>query len=155
VVISSKFIGSGKEGGLVAGHNCLMFDSGDIKGAVECIGRLRNKEHRKILIENALSVVGRKYSRDQSIEAWAEKLRTVMNLAPGSVETRRLGYQKSTSRLDRVFGLRIGECVRKILGREFAHQEAGSEWPHTYARNQEDDTDFLALAGNADRRFLT
>ncbi len=152
VVVSSKFIGSGKEGGLIEGHNCLMFDSGDITSAVECITLLENKMHRELLIRNALSVVGNRYSRDESIEAWSEQLRTIMRLPLGDNRERRLGNHNATGRLDRVLGTRIGERVRKILRREFLHQEAGSEWPHTYAKIQDGDMDFLAVAKSADRR---
>jgi Glycosyl transferases group 1 len=152
VVITSKFIGSGKEGGLIEGHNCLMFDNGDIASAVDCITQLGNKKNRELLIRNAWSVVGTRYSRDQSIEAWAEQLRTVMRLAPRDSRELQLGCRDSTGRLDRVFGTRLGERIRKILRREFVHQEAGSEWPHTYTKIQDDDMDFLSVAGSIDRR---
>ncbi len=152
VVITSKFIGSRKEGGLIEGHNCLMFDNGDIASAVDCITQLGNKKNRELLIRNAWSVVGTRYSRDQSIEAWAEQLRTVMRLAPRDSRELQLGCRDSTSRLDRVFGTRLGERIRKILRREFVHQEAGSEWPHTYTKIQDDDMDFLSVAGSVDRR---
>jgi glycosyltransferase involved in cell wall biosynthesis len=152
VVISSKFIGSGKEGGLVEGCNCLMFDSGDIDSAVECITQLEDAKFRETLINNALSAVGNKYSRSKSIETWAEQLRTVMRLTPVRKHEWRIGSPRATGRLDRVLGVRIGEWVRKILGREFVHQEAGSEWAHTYVKIRDDDAKFLISAASADRR---
>ena len=63
----------------------------------------------------------------------------------------RLGNRKSTNRLDRLFGAKFGERVRKMLKREFVHQEAGGEWPHTFAKLQGDDMDFLSTAENMDR----
>jgi len=151
VVITSKFIGSGKEGALVEGYNCLMFDNGDIGSAVECITQLGNKKHSERLIKNALSVVGKSYSLEQSIDAWAEQLRTVMRRAPRGNRGSQFDYRNSSGRLDRVFGTRFGERIRRILRRQFVHQEAGGEWPHSYAGIQDDDVDFLALAGNMDR----
>ena len=151
VVITSKYIGSGKEGALVEGHNCLMFDIGDISSAVECIARLGHKEHKEMLVRNSLSVVGKRYSLEQSIEAWAEQLRTVMSSAPRRNWELRSDFQDATGRLDRVLGMRVGERVRKILRREFVHKEAGGEWPHTFAKIQNDDMDFLAVAGSVDR----
>ena len=151
VVITSKFIGSGKEGALVGGYNCLMFDNGDIGSAVECITQLGNKKHNERLIKNALSVVGKTYSLEQSIVAWAEQLRTVMRQAPRGNRRSQFDYQNSSGRLDRVFGPRFGERIRRILRRRFVHHEAGSEWPHSYAGIQDDDANFLALAGNMDQ----
>jgi glycosyltransferase involved in cell wall biosynthesis len=152
VVISSKFIGSGKEGGLVEGCNCLMFDSGDINSAVKCIAQLKNAKIRETLTNNAFSAVGNKYSRSKSIEIWAEQLRTVMRLAPVRTHKWRFSSPRATGRLDRVLGVRFGEWVRKFLGREFVHQEAGSEWPHTYGKIRDDDEKFLISVANADRR---
>ena len=151
VVITSRYIGSGKEGALVGGHNCLMFDIGDIASAVECIARLEHKEHREMLVRNALSVVDTRYSLDHSIESWAEQLQTVMSFSPRRIRELRSGWRGATSRLDRVLGMRVGELVRRILRREFVHKEAGGEWPHTFAKSLEDDMDFLAVADNADR----
>jgi glycosyltransferase involved in cell wall biosynthesis len=150
-VVSSRYVGSGKEGGLVDGHNCLLFEIGDIDAAVTCIGRLADGSSRDVLTENAVSLVRNRYSRYLSIETWAELLLSVSMMPRKELYGQRFDHSYPPGRLDRWFGRRTGEWMRRALGKRFVHREPGGEWPHTYADLPAASSEFLTLVTNADR----
>lgn len=150
-VVSSKYVGSGKEGGLVDGHNCLLFEIGDIEKAVECLTRLVDESTREALARNALSLVRKRYSRRQSIETWEDRLLSISNMPRKEVLSERFDHSYPPGRLDRWFGRRTGEWMRRTLGMRFAHREPGGEWPHTYGDLPAVSPEFMTRAANADR----
>lgn len=147
-VISSRYTGSGLEGALVDGQNCLLFDIGDVHAAAEAIQHLREQDVRVRLIKGGQDLVRTRYSRMQSLSAWVDAIRQVLDFpllpAPVSRPMRRHG------RLDRFFGSRMAERIRSALGLRYLHSEAGGTWPHTLHRT-DDDAEWLADIAKMDR----
>lgn len=130
-VVSSRYIGCGREGSLLHEENCLLFAIGDAPAAAAEVARLRDADLWQRLRRNAFVLVAGRYSRGASADAWDGALRAVLALphAPRSAAPRR----RPAGRLDRLAGAGVGETARTILGRRFEHSAPGGEWPHAYS----------------------
>lgn len=130
-VVTSRFVGIGLEGALRDGENCLTFPVGDSEAAATAIARLVEPTLRSTLIGAGYKLVAARYSREASIRAWDHALREVQMRLPlvrpmPRVET------PASGRLDRYFGSRGAEYLRRLLRSRFRHSEPGGEWPHSY-----------------------
>jgi len=135
--VCSRYIGSGAERALVDGENCLMFPVGDMPAAATAIGRLRDPELTAKLSRAGTALVEQRYSREISIACWDEAFTSILALPPLGPSPIGLAL-KSAGRLDRWFGPRLGDGLRKALGRGYKHVEPGGEWPHLLTRSDAD-----------------
>lgn len=128
-VVSSRYTGSGLEGALKDGENCLLFDVGDVNGAADAILRLRDPALRARVIASGLDLVRRRYSIEASVAAWKEAIEAVLDCPPRRCESE--VPVAASGRLDRWLGVSRAETLRRWFGVRYPHQEAGGEWPHT------------------------
>ena len=130
-VVSSRYVGSGLEGSLVAEQNCLMFDVGDTRAACDALARLQgDPELASRLAGNARALVESRYSVLASVASWHTAFQQVMGqpINPGPLPPIEAGSANGT--LDRMLGPRSAESVRRLIGRRFRHLSPGGEWPH-------------------------
>jgi glycosyltransferase involved in cell wall biosynthesis len=151
-LICSQYIGSGAERALVDGENCLMFPVGDMTAAAGAIGRLRDPEVAATLSQAGLALVEQRYSREISIACWGEAFTSILALPPLAPSQARLPL-KSAGRLDRWFGPRLGDSLRKALGRGYKHSTPGGEWPHLLARSDADAEFYAGLVAACEARL--
>jgi glycosyltransferase involved in cell wall biosynthesis len=128
-VVSSRYLGSGLEGALVDGWNCLLFEVGDMNAAADAVQAATTPSVRESLVRAGLLLVHARYSRAASIQLWHDALQQVLLFPPLVAPTARRPTAPN-SRLDKWFGTALGEQVRRAAGRTYAHVEAGGEWPH-------------------------
>ena len=147
-VVSSRYVGSGREASLRHEHNCLLFPVGDAAAAAREIARLRDDALWRDLRREAFSLVSERYSRAASARAWDAALRAIRELPRASRVT--AATRPPAGRLDRVIGPRAAETARALLGRRFEHREPGGEWPHSYGG--ESGSHFWSRAAAADAR---
>lgn len=147
-VASSRYVGSGLEGALVDGRTAMLFEIGDIDGAVEALIRLRDPAARATVVSGAHELVMARYSRQHSIAAWRDAAMRVLESAPRSPAPPRL--TPPCGRLDRWLGASTAETVRSVLGRRFQHSSPGAAWPHTGCTTA-DQQAFLARARQGDQ----
>jgi glycosyltransferase involved in cell wall biosynthesis len=134
VLVTSQYVGSGIEGSLHDGKNCLMFPIGDVKAAAQAISRLQDPELRFNLSQAGRELVCQRYSRAHSIQMWEEAINQILKLPPKQL-SKSLQKLPASGKLDRLLGNRLAETVRNFLGIRFEHQSAGGEWPHSYGTN--------------------
>lgn len=134
VLVTSQYVGSGIEGSLHDGKNCLMFPIGDVKAAAQAISRLQDPELRFNLSQAGHELVCQRYSRAHSIQMWEEAINQILKLPPKQL-SKSLQKLPASGKLDRLLGTRLAETVRNFLGIRFEHQSAGGEWPHSYGTN--------------------
>ncbi|MTJ50315.1 glycosyltransferase family 4 protein [Dolichospermum sp. UHCC 0259] len=134
VLVTSQYVGSGIEGSLHDGKNCLMFPIGDVKAAAEAISRLQDPELRFNLSQAGRELVCQRYSRSYSVQMWEEAINQILKLPPKQL-SKSLQKLLASGKLDRLLGTKLAETVRKFLGIRFEHQSAGGEWPHSYGTN--------------------
>lgn len=149
-VVTSRYIGSGLEGSLKDGENCLMFDVGDAEAAASCLIRLKyNHALKDQLVIGGHELVQQCYTREASIRAWHQALETIFKKEPLApcVEPELI----KSGRLDHLFGARVGESVRRRLGVQYRHESAGGEWPHSYGAIPEMVEKFWDTAALMDR----
>ena len=134
VVVSSRYVGSVAEGALKDGQTALLFPVGDSEAAAAAIARLRDPNLRSFLVKSAFEMVRRRYSDSASLSSWIEAFDTCMDLPRLPVkaaESTRLAVTKPSGRVDRWLGVARAEQFRRLLGLNFRHLSAGSEWPHS------------------------
>lgn len=153
-VVTSAYVGHGLEGGLVDGENCLIFPVGDTLAAASALRRLGDSAIRQRLVRGGLNLVARRYSRQASVQAWVETCGAILCRPP--LVSRREDEPRPgpAGGLDRRLGVGAAETVRRLLGRSYAHDEPGGEWPHSYGRTPETDEGFWKRAKHLDRRVL-
>ena len=134
VLVTSQYVGSGIEGSLHNGENCLLFPVGDVKAAAQAISRLQDKELRSRLSQAGRELVCQRYSRSYSVQMWEESINQILKLPPKQL-SKSVQKLPQSGKLDRLLGTRLAETVRKLLGIRFQHQSAGGEWPHSYGTN--------------------
>lgn len=127
---TSCYVGSGLEGFLRDGENALTFPVGDVEGAADALARLADPRLRRRLVECAWADVGDRFSGDAAGAAWDRALRQVLDSPPLPRPTPPAPVA-SAGRLDRLFGPRGAERVRRALRRPVATFGSGDEWPHT------------------------
>ena len=148
-VVSSRYVGSGLEGALVQGSTALLFPVGDVREAAAQLACLRNPVRLRELGAAGFELVKRRYSREASLAAWMAAFEAVADLDPLPAPNRAIPIAAAGG-LDRRLGPETAERLRRLLGRGFRHQEAGSEWPHS-GHASGDDASLLELAGPLDR----
>jgi glycosyltransferase involved in cell wall biosynthesis len=150
-VLSSDYIGSGAEGGLSHGQNCLLFPVGNMVAAADAVGHLlAGASTRERLTSGGLELVRSRYSVGASVRMWSEALGQVL-LLPALPAPSMVPPTAKAGRLDRWFGIWLGERVRRSLGVRFQHAGPGGEWPHTMAAPG-DERSFLESARKLDQQ---
>jgi hypothetical protein len=150
-VVSSRYVGSGLEGALVDGENCLLFPVGDVAAGVAAIGRLTDAGERERIARGGLDLVRSRYSVASSVAAWHEALLGTLASAPAGRRSRPAPVAPA-GRLDRALGGALGERVRELLGRRpAAAADPGAEWPHSYGLRRPGDPAFARRAAELDR----
>jgi glycosyltransferase involved in cell wall biosynthesis len=135
-VVSSRDKGSVEEAALVHGSNCFMFDIGNMRDAAKWLETLRDPKIAKTLVDGGRALVRERYTFEKSIGAWDLVLHKIASREPLTGVTRKNGIAPR-GRLDHLCGVSMAETIRSRFGLKFAHQTAGSEWPHTLRRNQD------------------
>lgn len=148
-VVSSRYVGSVSEGSLVDGENCLLFPIGKMDAAADCILRSTGKDLREKLVEGGRRLVEQRYSQAASVRRWDEALRAILEEPPGESVPEDLLHVPAAGRLDRCFGTRAGETVRRLCRLRFRHPGPGAEWPHSYSKTTDDET-FMRWAAAID-----
>jgi glycosyltransferase involved in cell wall biosynthesis len=133
VPVASRFIGCLAENELIDGDNALLFDVGNLDGAVACVARLHGD--RALLRRLSRAAVRTQWginTEEGAVAAWAQGFRRALALPPRTgASPPRLAFAPA-GRLER-WGLppAWSEAVRRWLGRQSPHLSPGSEWPHT------------------------
>jgi glycosyltransferase involved in cell wall biosynthesis len=151
VVASSRYVGSGLEAALVDNENCVLFDIGDTARAAAQIASLFDEEKRNKIIRHGHQLIGQRYSITASVDSFEKSLRRLIELGVRS-NCSGVQYVPSHGRLDRILGTRAAEKIRRIAKREFAHSDAGGEWPHSYGSTENNDNAFWTRAKLIDAR---
>jgi glycosyltransferase involved in cell wall biosynthesis len=152
-VVTSAYIGSGFEGSLEHGENCLMFAIGDTVAAAGCLERLQDPRLRAHLRQGGRALVAERYSTTASVGRWSASLEKIAAKLPLPVAYLAETTQSPPAgRLDRLLGRRVGETVREFLRLKYHHREAGGEWPHATLYAEMDEEAFWQLAMSLDRR---
>jgi glycosyltransferase involved in cell wall biosynthesis len=136
-VVTSRYVGSGLEGGLKDGENCLLYEVGDAEGAAHQLQRAAHPVLRHSLAVAGHDLVSQRYSREKSITAWDRSFRKVLD-APVRREVITESSPTPAGRLDRLLGIERAESVRQVLGRRYQHIEPGGEWPHSHSSRSMD-----------------
>ena len=152
-VVSSAYVGAGRECALIDSQNCLLFAVGDMDAAAAKVMEIQDEAIRKRLTDNAYETVAARYTLDSSINAWADAFGMVLQLpALPCGAAVKLHALQPAGRLDRLLGPRFGETVRATLGVTYEHASAGAEWPHT-RQSAANALAFLAEAARVDREL--
>lgn len=138
-VVTSRFLGIGREEGLIDKVNCYTFSVGDAEAAAQAVLKLRDIKIRSEIIASAFKTVHERYSKAESVRAWHLALCNIVE-EQIQIKKRTVEVFSPAGRLDKIFGVEMAETIRSILGLSFSHREPGSEWPHTYG--SDDDTVF-------------
>jgi glycosyltransferase involved in cell wall biosynthesis len=132
VVVTSRYLGIGLEDSLRDGENCFVFPVSDTAAAADAIAKLQDTELLSRMVHEGHELVGRKYGREVSINAWNRALQMVLE-QPSQVSVESPVTSMPAGRLDRWFGVTLAETMRSALGLKFRHGEPGGEWPHSYS----------------------
>ncbi|CAK9099715.1 N-acetyl-alpha-D-glucosaminyl L-malate synthase (GlcNAc-Mal synthase) (L-malic acid glycosyltransferase BshA), partial [Durusdinium trenchii] len=154
-IVSSNYVGCGREAALCHGENCLMFDVGDTKTAARRIAVLQT-DHAlwSRLRINGWEMVNDRYSIRASLAHWNRVLNKVLALSPQDRPPASTLEQTMKSRLDRLLGPTLAEHVRRVSGRIGPDNGPGSEWPHALTAAMIDQAEFLQTAQRGDFRQL-
>jgi glycosyltransferase involved in cell wall biosynthesis len=155
LVVTSRYIGSGLEGNLRHGKNCLIYPIGNTAAAVECLKKGQNDDLRSRIINAAFAFVSEKMTHERSIEHWSQCFAEIRSQAvqPPSYEERRW---HPAGRLDRLLGSRLGETVRHVLRRKaMPPLNPGDEWPHVTVTSKIPAETYWDLARTADEGGAT
>lgn len=131
-VVSSRYVGSGLEGSLRDGDNCLLFPVGDVETAALQLQRATDPQLRAALAEHGHKLVSDRYTRECSVAIWDCCLRAILQ-QPRRENRAQPAPVTPAGRLDRWLGTGVGESVRRMLGIRFTHASAGGEWSHSMA----------------------
>ena len=153
-VVSSAYVGAGRERALIDGHNCLLFPVGDTAAAATKVMVLQDDALRTRLTDNAYETVLARYTLVSSVNAWADAFEQALQLPslPRGATLVSRSVPSLSGRLDRLLGVRFGETVRATLGVAYDHASAGAEWPHT-RQSSANAGAFLAEAARVDRQL--
>lgn len=128
-VVSSRWLGSRREGALAHEVNCLLFPVGDMERAAENVLSLRDPGIRAKLIMGASGLHRRRYSAAASGRAWTRALADIALCEPRPALRGDPGGVQKAGRLDTVLTPRVAERIRAALGRGYVHAYPGLEWP--------------------------
>ncbi|WP_048437967.1 glycosyltransferase family 4 protein [Caenimonas sp. SL110] len=152
-LVTSRYVGSGLEGALQNGINCLHFETGSADDAAACLATLAREPQTLAAIALAgQQLVQHRYTVAASIRSWAEALQRARDLPPLPSAASRPPSQPRAApqgRLDRLLGAQAGETLRAAMGIRYEHADAGDEWPHTGSAMPEGD--LMQRAARIDR----
>jgi glycosyltransferase involved in cell wall biosynthesis len=149
LVVTSAYIGSGLEGNLRDGENCLIYPIGSAAAAVACIVKTQDVELRNRVTSAGIEFVRESMTHERSIKYWSQCFTDIKSvpIRPPSVEDTR---RAPAGRLDRLLGTRLGEMVRRVPHRKLVPFEPGEEWPHISVASPIAKETFWELARAAD-----
>jgi len=149
LVVTSAYIGSGLEGNLRDGENCLIYPIGSAAAAVACIVKTQDVELRNRVTSAGIEFARERMTHERSIKYWSQCFTDIKSvpIRPPSVEDTR---RAPAGRLDRLLGTRLGEMVRRVPHRKRVPFEPGEEWPHISVASQLAKETFWELARAAD-----
>ena len=154
-VVTSRYVGSGREGSLIHGHNCLMFPIGDVGAAADLLVELADPQKADVIAAHAFGLVKQHYSLKASVAGWDSALRAISHLPMRTKDDWNAVVaglsMPPAGRLDILLGRYSAELVRVALGRRFAHSGPGGEWPHTLNAVDPRCPTFWGLAAALDR----
>lgn len=155
-VVTSQYVGSGREGSLIDGDNCLIFPVGDMRAAAAQITRLIDFHQVRSLTEKAFQMVAERYSKNSSIKGWHVALLKILRSPPLSLANTGNDFGSTLTpppgRLDRMVGGVAAEHLRVALRRTYSHDEPGGEWPHTLSQVHPQSDAFWRRARQIDGR---
>jgi len=134
-VVTSQYVGSGPEGSLTDGENCLMFPVGDAVAAAKCLSSLEDGHFRVRLGCGGREMVLDRYSVGASLTAWDGVFQKIANSDVVDVPLDDISLAPR-GRLDVWLGTRKAESVRRLMRIRYGHVEAGGEWPHAISGPQ-------------------
>jgi glycosyltransferase involved in cell wall biosynthesis len=144
-VVSSRYVGSGLEGALLAEVTALLFPVGDATRAAIQLARLQDPELRRQLRRAGHQLVLQRYSRNQSCRAWEQAFERTLSLPP-LARPPAVPPLPAQGRLDRWLGPNRAEDLRRLLKIQFKHSSPGGEWPHALHPGACDEATLLTLA---------
>ncbi len=149
LVVTSAYIGSGLEGNLRHGENCLIYPLGEVTAAVECIVAAQDVERRRRLTSAGIAFVRENMTQERSVACWSQCFTDIKSqpIRPPPIEDTQC---EPAGRLDRLLGTRLGETVRHVLHRKAVPAEPAHEWPHISVTRQITNEKFWDLARAAD-----
>jgi glycosyltransferase involved in cell wall biosynthesis len=151
LVVTSAYIGSGLEGNLRHGENCLVYPAGNAAAAVNCIVKGQDAGLRRRVERAGITLVRTKLTQERSIQHWSQCFRDIKN-KPIKLAYLKDAWRKPAGRLDRLFGTRFGETLRHTLHRKaMPPLNPGDEWPHVTITTQIPNDKFWDLARNTDQ----
>lgn len=149
-VVSSRYVGSGREALLHHGENCLMFEVGDTSGAATELGMLQDSNELWGRIrKNGYETAKSKLTSEISVRNWDAILGGVLSKSLRRVPV--VPCPSPSGRLNRVLGPQLAQFVRTLLNRRPPDGGPGGEWPHTMVGSKLSDDAFLHVAGGLDR----
>jgi GT2 family glycosyltransferase len=116
LVVTSAYIGSGLEGSLRHGENCLLYPFGNVAAAVECIVKSQDVELRSRLTSAGIAFVREKMTRERSIKYWSQCFADI-NSQPIQAPSLEDGQCEPAGRLDRLLCTQLAELARHFLNR--------------------------------------
>lgn len=130
-LVTTRYLGSQREGALVAGENCLMFEVGDHAGAASALARAADPAVREELAAAGRRLVAGRYTIERSVRAWEDAIGRVKRVAlrEPAIE---ISQRSPAGRLDRWLGGHLGESVRALVPRRADANE--QIWPFTRGR---------------------
>jgi hypothetical protein len=154
VVVSSRYVGSGREGVLEDKCNALLFEIGDTDAAANCIRQLAYERDLVQAIRwRAWQTVRDRYSHTVSVSCWDRAFRKTLE-AESRAAKLPPEARRSSGRLDVWLGPKWGERLRRIGGRGIPDHGPAGEWPHTLGADSTTEAEFWATAMEHDRNVL-
>jgi glycosyltransferase involved in cell wall biosynthesis len=149
LVVTTAYIGSGLEGNLRHGENCLIYPIGNVAAAVECLVKAQDIELRNRLTSAGIAFVSEQMTHERSVKRWSHCFADIKSQPIQSPPLDDIQFEPA-GRLDRLFGTQFGETVRRLLRRTFSPAEPGQEWPHACGTGRIATEVFWELARAAD-----
>jgi glycosyltransferase involved in cell wall biosynthesis len=146
-VVSSTYVGSGRERALRHDHNCLLYPIGDFEQAAARIAQLVDAQQRARLTAAARELLVCRYTPTRSCGSWAQAISELVAQPP---VMGRAPPAAAVGRLDRWFGSTLAYRLRMLCGRSYKHRYAGGEWPHTLSSVARDDRQHWLTLVNLD-----
>jgi glycosyltransferase involved in cell wall biosynthesis len=129
VPVTSDYIGRAEEGVIRDGETGTVFPVGDVPAAVQAV--LRAAANVETLSRRAREELPRAYMLPAFEESWAGALQSVADRPLHRGLRRELPPLVSPGLLARLgLGVETTAHMRRLLGRRFAHNDPGSEWPN-------------------------
>lgn len=148
-VVSSRYIGSGRETALRHRDNALLFDIGDTQAAVRLIRELHhNREWAAHIARAGWNLTRDRYTTNVSVQMWADALTSILEQPLRSLHPPTI--RAGAGRLDRLLGEQRAETLRRVLRRTGADHGAGGEWPHRISDGDIDESAFWRIAAELD-----